>query len=71
MVNGLTETKRDDGSNDTLIPHRQFVPYSLITIHYPFNPVRHGQDRNWNCVLHDKTTFSFALRKYNIPFENY
>ena len=31
MVNGLTETKRDDGSNDTLIPHRQFVPYSLIT----------------------------------------
>ena len=31
MVNGLTETKRDDGSNDTLIPHGQYVPYSLIT----------------------------------------
>ena len=53
MVNGLTETKRSDGSNDTLIPHGQFVPYSLIT-------VRHSQDRNWNCVLHDKTTFTFA-----------
>ena len=31
MVDGLTETKRTDGFNDTLIPLGQYVPYSLIT----------------------------------------
>ena len=56
MVNGLTETKRDDGPNNTLIPHGQYVPSTFITT----NPVRQSQDRNWNCVLHDKTTFTFA-----------